>query len=404
MVCHLEQPDSFLHCWELDVNVKGTMFGSWVILWELYRRYPNLHVYTYGPLPCVDLAIAEACSSFVTSIVYNDEFSSRLSVSSILRLRAAAIAALSQYSSANSAMVCNFARRILNLNKLQENEENGTASTPPIDRAGATNDDNNRMYRRSYKYVIEGGICLCAYAIICMLNMPSHHPCSVVMDKKCKLSSNLALETKGVSDTNSSAFTAGIGEPCQQLLSQEPTASFLGATGSEILTEQFDGGKNHFANVSNDGIYSFNKDTHDSMAVHISPCFMTADDGISGGDSVSQLVDGVSTSVDVLNSEHPEMFLPGLVIHIVPEKKGSLFPLWGKWKVKDKHEGYRAYIASRESFKDLIVSPYMFLDHLPWRGRYAMKRVLEGIHAKHGRHNADHSQYNADIPNGCHVV
>ncbi|KAH8489452.1 hypothetical protein H0E87_024901 [Populus deltoides] len=33
---------------------------------RLYRQYPALHVYAYGPLPCVDLVIAEACSEFVT--------------------------------------------------------------------------------------------------------------------------------------------------------------------------------------------------------------------------------------------------------------------------------------------------------------------------------------------------
>lgn len=33
---------------------------------QLYRRYKNLHVYAYGPLPCVDSVVANACSEFVT--------------------------------------------------------------------------------------------------------------------------------------------------------------------------------------------------------------------------------------------------------------------------------------------------------------------------------------------------
>lgn len=33
---------------------------------QLYARYPNLHVFSYGTLPCVDSVIAEACSDFVT--------------------------------------------------------------------------------------------------------------------------------------------------------------------------------------------------------------------------------------------------------------------------------------------------------------------------------------------------
>lgn len=38
-----------------------------LIIQQLYRRYPNLHVYAYGTLPCVDFVVAEACSDFVTT-------------------------------------------------------------------------------------------------------------------------------------------------------------------------------------------------------------------------------------------------------------------------------------------------------------------------------------------------
>nr|KJB27929.1 hypothetical protein B456_005G017800 [Gossypium raimondii] len=34
---------------------------------RLYGKFPNLHVYSYGPLPCVDLVVADACSDFITS-------------------------------------------------------------------------------------------------------------------------------------------------------------------------------------------------------------------------------------------------------------------------------------------------------------------------------------------------
>lgn len=36
------------------------------LLMQLLRQYPNLHVYAYGPLPCLDFIAAEACSNFVT--------------------------------------------------------------------------------------------------------------------------------------------------------------------------------------------------------------------------------------------------------------------------------------------------------------------------------------------------
>jgi hypothetical protein len=33
---------------------------------QLRGRYPKLHVYAYGVLPCIDAVTAEACKSFVT--------------------------------------------------------------------------------------------------------------------------------------------------------------------------------------------------------------------------------------------------------------------------------------------------------------------------------------------------
>ncbi|XP_058093977.1 uncharacterized protein LOC131240008 isoform X2 [Magnolia sinica] len=334
------------------------------------------------------------------SIVYNDEFSSRLSVSSILRLRAAAIAALSQDSSTNSAMVCNFARRILNLNKYEGSEENGRTPNPSFHVGGATADDCNHMYRRRhYKYAVKGGVFLCAHAVSCIMNMPNHRTSSLVTDKECELSSDIALETKGVSDKNNSAFNAGVDEPGQQLLVQEPTASFSDDPVSEILKDGFDeyshsNMESPYSDITRDGLDNkFNKDANDLIATCIQPSFS---DGISVGGSVSQLADGVSSSVEVLNGEHPEMFLPGLVIHMVPEKR-SLLPLWKSWNLHDREHRYRAYLANRERFKDMIVSPYMFLDHLPWRCLYAMQRVLE-------THKAQQGQLDADLPNGSHIV
>ncbi|XP_058093980.1 uncharacterized protein LOC131240008 isoform X4 [Magnolia sinica] len=390
-------------CQGYSVRIVGHSLGGAIATMlglRLYRRYPNLHVYAYGTLPCVDFVIAEACSSFITSIVYNDEFSSRLSVSSILRLRAAAIAALSQDSSTNSAMVCNFARRILNLNKYEGSEENGRTPNPSFHVGGATADDCNHMYRRRhYKYAVKGGVFLCAHAVSCIMNMPNHRTSSLVTDKECELSSDIALETKGVSDKNNSAFNAGVDEPGQQLLVQEPTASFSDDPVSEILKDGFDeyshsNMESPYSDITRDGLDNkFNKDANDLIATCIQPSFS---DGISVGGSVSQLADGVSSSVEVLNGEHPEMFLPGLVIHMVPEKR-SLLPLWKSWNLHDREHRYRAYLANRERFKDMIVSPYMFLDHLPWRCLYAMQRVLE-------THKAQQGQLDADLPNGSHIV
>ena len=63
----------------------------------------------------------------------------------------------------------------------------------------------------------------------------------------------------------------------------------------------------------------------------------------------------------------PEMFVPGLVIHIVPVKEHVHHPLLKRFSIWEEDCSYKAYIAKRESFKDIIVSPSMFLDHLPCR-------------------------------------
>lgn len=86
------------------------------------------------------------------------------------------------------------------------------------------------------------------------------------------------------------------------------------------------------------------------------------------GDPVSEFMDVVPSSVSGPARDVPEVFLPGLVIHIQPQKNSFQMPLSKWWRTTHKESSkYKAFIADRESFKDIIVSPSMFLDHLPWR-------------------------------------
>ena len=62
----------------------------------------------------------------------------------------------------------------------------------------------------------------------------------------------------------------------------------------------------------------------------------------------------------------PEMFLPGLIVHVVRNRR-SLFPLWKCWNLQDAEPPYKAVLAKRENFRDIAVTPSMFMDHLPWR-------------------------------------
>ncbi|KAJ6956297.1 hypothetical protein NC652_007398 [Populus alba x Populus x berolinensis] len=105
---------------------------------QLYKLYPTLHVYAYGPLPCVELVIAEACSEFVTSEASTKNFTiflpSNVSVVSFDPSAALyttmnflqgfqldhsygsallAIVALAQDSKADKALICRLARQFL---------------------------------------------------------------------------------------------------------------------------------------------------------------------------------------------------------------------------------------------------------------------------------------------------
>jgi len=64
--------------------------------------------------------------------------------------------------------------------------------------------------------------------------------------------------------------------------------------------------------------------------------------------------------------EPPEMFLAGLIVHIVRQRR-SLFPLWKCWSIQETEPPYKAVLAKRVNFRDIVVTPSMFTDHLPWR-------------------------------------
>ncbi|CDY10147.1 BnaC05g03900D [Brassica napus] len=225
---------------------------------RLRCRFPNLYVYAYGPLPCVDQDVAEACSEFVTSIVLDNEFSSRLSYGSIRRLQVAAIKVLSQDPKADTALIFRLARRFLSASK-------------------------------------------------------RHRQHDLVHQER------LANESL-------------------QLREEDQTYPILEEAEPEMRQ-------------------------HDEE--FINPFHETA--------ASQQIV----LSLKDVDDEAPEMFLPGLVIHIVHEGNNMSVPIWRGWPICDVPDGYKAYVANRESFKEINFSPSMFLDHLPWRCRHAMQKVLE---------------------------
>lgn len=98
-----------------------------------------------------------------------------------------------------------------------------------------------------------------------------------------------------------------------------------------------------------------------------SPFNCSTSDSSPFSDPLTEFMEAVPSSENKSSLSIPELYLPGLVIHIVPQKDGLHKPLWKLWKSWERRCRFRAYVAKREAFKDIIVSPYMFLDHLPWR-------------------------------------
>ncbi|KAL9360692.1 hypothetical protein Peur_048815 [Populus x canadensis] len=99
-------------------------------------------------------------------------------------------------------------------------------------------------------------------------------------------------------------------------------------------------------------------------------------------DPVSQFLETVPRAENESAGDDAEMFLPGLVIHMVPQQRHVSMPFWKGWSVQESVQNYNAYLANREIFKDIVVSPNMFFDHLPWRCHNAMRKVLESQNDK----------------------
>ncbi|KAI5599613.1 hypothetical protein BDE02_02G207500 [Populus trichocarpa] len=229
---------------------------------ELYKLYPTLHVYAYGPLTCVDLVIAEACSEFVTSIVHNNEFSTRLSVGSLLRLRAAAIVALAQDSKADKALICRLARQFL----------------------------------------------------------------FVSMNQRGR------IEVVDPSELHSAATTV-------EELDHKDYVGSKKADHSYSLWNELDR-TNSGGDTDDD---NFENPFYDKTAV------MNSLD-----DPVSQFLETVPRAENESAGDDAEMFLPGLVIHMVPQQRHVSMPFWKGWSVQESVRNYNAYLATEKSLKILL--------------------------------------------------
>ncbi|XP_016460829.2 uncharacterized protein LOC107784247 isoform X2 [Nicotiana tabacum] len=282
-------------CEGYGVRIVGHSLGGAIAAllgMKLRKQYPDIHVYTYGALPCVGLVVADACSEFITSIVNNDEFSARLSVASIMRLQAAALRALSEDGTVDITTIFKLAHHFTSLSVCQKSMNDGESSV-----------------------------------------------------------NSLTAMSSCTNEINHSQLENG-------LVKHEPGSSFL----HDIDTDFSSDDKTGSTNSSNRFNSPFNCSTSDSSPF---------------GDPLAEFMEAVPSSEHKSSLNIPELFLPGLVIHIVPQKDGLHKPLWKCWRTWERSCRYRAYVAKREAFKDIIVSPYMFLDHLPWRCQNALENILK---------------------------
>ncbi|PHT28624.1 hypothetical protein CQW23_31757 [Capsicum baccatum] len=278
-------------CEGYGVRIVGHSLGGAIAAllgMKLRKQYPDLHVYTYGALPCVGLVVADACSEFITSIVNNDEFSARLSVASIMRLQAAALKALSEDGTIDITTILKLAHHFTSLSVCQKSMSEGESSVNSFTAmSSCTNQINHSQ--------LENG-----------------------------------------------------------LSKREP--------GSSVL---------HDIVSSDDKIGSPESSNHFS-----SLCDCSTSDSSPFDDPLNEFLEAVPSSENKSSLSIPELYLPGLVIHIVPQNGGLHKPLWRRWRTWERSR-FRAYVAKREAFKDIIVSPHMFLDHLPWRCQNALENILK---------------------------
>ncbi|XP_047317202.1 diacylglycerol lipase-beta [Impatiens glandulifera] len=256
-------------CEGYKIRIVGHSLGgavSAMLGLKLYGRFPNVHVYAYGPLPCVDPVIADACSNFITSIVYDNEFSSRLSVASLMRLRAAALSAVSERTT-DSTIISKLARRFF------------------------------------------------------------------------------FLTTMEISDFQEKAV---------------PVSETSTLTARDIKRVEHDNNNNM-------------RQTTEELN---NPLFAPPDISTMYGDPATEFLETVLRPERGSVGDVPETFLPGFIIHIVPE--GNQFEMfgWRNWILENTHK-FKAYVATREDFMEIIVSRRMFLDHLPWRCQYALTKVIQ---------------------------
>lgn len=329
------------------------------------------------------------------SIVYNDEFSSRLSVSSIRRLRVAAVKALALKSSTDPGTITSLARRLLGSQPPTDAPfNNGLEFTKEV--AFASGPSKHKGKRFAFR--LRGGMYLCSHAcrcMFCMSNYSSSRPPNFQLSNlsQCRSQRARSSEVLDYGQDKQGIQLPSTDELCCMKSFVDHgnlvSVSSLSAADDPVSDKEnvcLDAGRDGDKNGEDSEalIISDNIERHSqSSALHIKPeedgshnypaNFMYEDlqkgKALLNGDSTSNVHTSDSMFANISEEENfCEMFMPGLIVHIVPVNKSSSWHSWDSWgkKVQQGCE-HRALIKDRRSFQDLVISASMFLDHMPWR-------------------------------------
>lgn len=264
--------------------------------------------------------------------MHNDEFSARLSMNSVIRLRSSAVTALSKGTSPNPAKVGKLVGGIMSARTDDKNALDHCASAGALQKVSEAELSNDQTHGRNPMHTIRGGLFLFGQAISCLINTPKH-----------RVSSTAAINY----ELGRSRMTTG----------SDGRKSIVASHGIMDVSHCGEGNAHIDSQFREDDLYDCGGPPHSHS--NDGPGLMSASD------------DHIVT-ISSSEGQSPEVYLPGLVVHVVPVKKGAS-PLQKTFVKRQKNKSYKAFIACRKDFMDLVVTPRMFLDHLPWR--YVLKTI-----------------------------
>ena len=175
-------------------------------------------------------------------MVYHDEFSSRLSVASIMRLRANAEIALSEDTKSERVK----RRQDLQGQSLPGSSSDALESHSTIDIArssGSPSSPERKKYSELRKtqrlpYMIKGGVFLCAHTCFCVFKMSQHHKSTAISSEVERCVHTLSSQQSGrITSSKSQWQYMGNGNSEREFTTRLVAPALLVLTGSNGVTE-----------------------------------------------------------------------------------------------------------------------------------------------------------------------